>query len=167
MKKIILITSFGLLFLTLTSFNVHKFYVALYQVNYAPEKKMLQITARIFVDDLNSAVGKKYSKKINLGSENETIEDVNLLKKYFTEKFYLKVNGQTKPLQFLSKEMEGDVLICYFNLREIPKVNSLEIFNSVITEGNSEQQNIMHFNVLGKKNTLLFTESTSKGMLKY
>lgn len=167
MKKIILITSFGLLFLTLTSFNVHKFYVALYQVNYAPEKKMLQITARIFVDDLNSAVGKKYSKKINLGSENETIEDVNLLKKYFTEKFYLKVNGQTKPLQFLSKEMEGDVLICYFNLREIPKVNSLEIFNSVITEGNSEQQNIMHFNVLGTKNTLLFTESTSKGMLKY
>ena len=167
MKKIILITSFGLLFLTLTSFNVHKFYVALYQVNYAPEKKMLQITARIFVDDLNSAVGKKYSKKINLGSENETIEDVNLLKKYFSEKFYLKVNGQTKPLQFLSKEMEGDVLICYFNLREIPKVNSLEIFNSVITEGNSEQQNIMHFNVLGTKNTLLFTESTSKGMLKY
>ena len=167
MKKIILITSFGLLFLTLTSFNVHKFYVALYQVNYAPEKKMLQITARIFVDDLNSAVGKKYSKKINLGSENETIEDVNLLKKYFTEKFYLKVNGQTKPLQFLSKEMEGDVLICYFNLREIPKINSLEIFNSVITEGNSEQQNIMHFNVLGTKNTLLFTESTSKGMLKY
>ncbi|RBN50402.1 DUF6702 family protein [Flavobacterium psychrolimnae] len=167
MKKTILITFFGLLFLTLTSFSVHKFYVALYQVNYAPEKKMLQITARIFVDDLNTAVGKKYSKKINLGSENETIEDVNLLKKYFSEKFYLRVNGQTKPLHFLSKEMEGDVLICYFNMREIPKVNSLEIFNSIIIEGNSEQQNIMHFNVSGVKNTLLFTESTSKGMLKY
>lgn len=167
MKKTILITFFGLLFITLTSFGVHKFYVALYQVNYAPEKKMLQITARIFVDDLNSAVGKKYSKKVNLGSENEAIEDVNLLKKYFSEKFYLKVNGQTKPLHFLSKEMEGDVLICYFNMREIPKVNSLEIFNSIIIEGNSEQQNIMHFNVLGTKNTLLFTESTSKGMLKY
>ena len=167
MKKTILITFFGLLFLTLTSFSVHKFYVALYQVNYAPEKKMLQITARIFVDDLNSAVGKKYSKKINLGSENETIEVVNLLKKYFSEKFHLRVNGQTKPLHFLSKEMEGDVLICYFNMREISKVNSLEIFNSIIIEGNSEQQNIMHFNVLGTKNTLLFTESTSKGMLKY
>ena len=167
MKKTILITFFGLLFLTLTSFSVHKFYVALYQVNYAPEKKMLQITARMFVDDLNSAVGKKYSKKINLGSENETAEDVNLLKKYFGEKFYIKVNGQTKPIHFLSKEMEGDVLICYFSMKEIQKISSLEIYNSVITEGNSEQQNIMHFNVHGTKNTLLFTESTSKGMLKY
>ena len=167
MKKTILITFFGLLSLTLASFNVHKFYVALYQVNYAPEKKMLQITARIFVDDLNNAVGKKYSKKINLGSENETIEDVTLLKKYFNEKFYIKVNGQAKPVNFLSKEMEGDVLICYFSMKEIQKINVLEIYNAVITEGNSEQQNIMHFNVLGVKNTLLFTESSSKEVLKY
>jgi hypothetical protein len=167
MKKTILITFFGILFLTLTSFSVHKFYVALYQVNYAPEKKMLQITSRIFVDDLNSAVGKKYSKKINLGSENESVDDVNFLKKYFSEKFYIKVNGQTKPILFLSKEMEGDVLICYFSMKEIQKINSLEIYNAVITEGNAEQQNIMHFNVSGVKNTLLFTESTSKGMLKY
>ena len=167
MKKTILITFFGLLFLTLTSFSVHKFYVALYQVNYAPEKKMLQITTRIFVDDLNNAIGKKYTKKVTLGAENETAEDVNLLNKYFSEKFYIKVNGQTKPLHFLSKEMEGDVLICYFTIKEVKKINSLEIYNSIITEGISEQQNFMHFNVLCTKNTLLFTESTSKGVLKY
>ena len=167
MKKTILITFFGLLFLTLTSFSVHKFYVALYQVNYAPEKKMLQITTRIFVDDLNNAIGKKYTKKSNLGSENETVEDLNLLKRYFGEKLSFNVNGQVRHMLFLSKEMEGDVLICYFTIKEIKKINSLEIYNSVITEGISEQQNIMHFNVLGTKNTLLFTESTSKGVLKY
>ena len=167
MKKTILITFFGLLFLTLTSFSVHKFYVALYQVNYAPEKKMLQITTRIFVDDLNNAIGKKYTKKSNLGSENETVEDLNLLKRYFGEKRSFNVNGQVRHMLFLSKEMEGDVLICYFTIKEVKKINSLEIYNSIITEGISEQQNIMHFNVLGTKNTLLFTESTSKGVLKY
>ena len=167
MKKTILITFFGLLFLTLTSFSVHKFYVALYQVNYAPEKKMLQITTRIFVDGLNNAIGKKYTKKSNLGSENETVEDLNLLKRYFGEKLSFNVNGQVRHMLFLSKEMEGDVLICYFTIKEIKKINSLEIYNSIITEGISEQQNIMHFNVLGTKNTLLFTESTSKGVLKY
>ena len=167
MKKTILITFFGLLFLTLTSFSVHKFYVALYQVNYAQEKKMLQITTRLFIDDLNNTLEKKYQKKINLGSEKETEEDLNLFKKYFAEKFSVKVNGQTKTLLFLSKEMEGDVLICYFSIKDIHKINSLEIYNSVITDNNSEQQNIMHFNVSGVKNTLLLTESNTKGLLKY
>ena len=128
---------------------------------------MLQITTRIFVDDLNNAIGKRYTKKSNLGSENETVEDLNLLKRYFGEKLSFNVNGQVRHMLFLSKEMEGDVLICYFTIKEIKKINSLEIYNSIITEGISEQQNIMHFNVLGTKNTLLFTESTSKGVLKY
>ena len=167
MKKTILITFFGLLFLTLTSFSVHKFYVALYQVNYAQEKKMLQITTRLFIDDLNNTLEKKYQKKINLGSEKETEEDLNLFKKYFAEKFSVKVNGQTKTLLFLSKEMEGDVLICYFSIKDIHKINTLEIYNSVITDNISEQQNIMHFNVSGVKNTLLLTESNTKGLLKY
>ncbi|HRM13923.1 MAG TPA: hypothetical protein PLV47_13395, partial [Flavobacterium sp.] len=113
------------------------------------------------------AIGKKYTKKSNLGSENETVEDLNLLKRYFGEKLSFNVNGQVRHMLFLSKEMEGDVLICYFTIKEVKKINSLEIYNSIITEGISEQQNIMHFNVLGTKNTLLFTESTSKGVLKY
>jgi hypothetical protein len=167
MKKTILITFFGLLFLTLNSFSVHKFYVALYQVNYAPEKKMLQITSRIFVDDLNSAIGKKYSKKINLGSEKETAEDLVLLKKYFTEKFSIKINGRLTAMHLLSKEMEGDVLICYLSIKDIPKISSLEVYNTIIIEDNSEQQNIMHFTVFGIKNTLLFTDSSSTGVLKY
>ena len=39
MKKSIIIAFLGLLFLSLTAFNVHKFYMGMYQVNYAPEKK--------------------------------------------------------------------------------------------------------------------------------
>ena len=167
MKKTILFTFFGLIFLTTTSFTVHKFFVALYQVNYVRQKKMLQITARIFVDDLNAAIGKKYTKKVNLGSEKETGEDLILLKKYLSEKLVIKVNGQTKSMLFLSKELEGDILICYLSVKDISKINAIETYNSMIVEGNNEQQNIMHFNVNGVKNSILFTESTSKGMLKY
>ena len=82
MKKNLFLSSLFLVTISLSSFAIHKFYVSIYQINYVSEKKMLQITARIFVDDLNSAVGKKYNKKINLGSEKETDEDLILLKKY-------------------------------------------------------------------------------------
>ncbi len=167
MKKIITRVLFVVLILSMSSFAAHKFYVALFQVNYVSEKKMIQITARIFVDDLNNALEKKHNKKVNLGSEMETADDVLLLKKYLNEKFIVKVDGQTKVINFVSKEMEGDVLICYLSIKEIKKMKALDIYNAVLTQNNAEQQNIMHFNVLGVKNTLLFTTSTSKGVLKY
>ncbi|MBB1192779.1 hypothetical protein DNC80_03745 [Flavobacterium sp. SOK18b] len=167
MKKIITRVLFVVLILSMSSFAAHKFYVALFQVNYVSEKKMIQITARIFVDDLNNALEKKQNRKVNLGSEMETADDVLLLKKYLNEKFIVKVDGQTKVINFVSKEMEGDVLICYLSIKEIKKMKALDIYNAVLTQNNAEQQNIMHFNVLGVKNTLLFTTSTSKGVLKY
>ena len=141
--------------------------MAIFQVNYAPEKKMLQITSRIFVDDLNLAIEKKYGKKVYLGSEKESADDQVVLKKYFVENFQIKVNGQSKPVVFLSKELDGDVLICYCRVTDIAKLHSAEITNTVLTQWNSEQQNILHFTAFGNKQTVLFTASDKTEVLKF
>jgi hypothetical protein len=167
MKKTVLIAFLSLLFCSFSAFEVHKFYMAIFQVNYAPEKKMLQITSRIFVDDLNLALEKKYGKKTFLGTEKESNEDVTNLKKYFAEQLLFKVNGQVKPVLFLSKEIEGDLIICYCKLTDIPKIQSVEITNTVLTHWNSEQQNILHFNAFAQKKTVLFTASNKTEVLKF
>jgi hypothetical protein len=166
MKKNTFYTIIAILFLTLSSFGIHKFYVSIYQINYVSEKKMLQITSRLFVDDVNAVLYKKYGKKTNLGEKNESQEDVNLMKKYILDNFSLKVNGQLKPINYLSKEMEGNVIICYFNIKDISKIKSLEVKNSALIELNSEQQNIIQSTIYGEKQSLLLTEETLSGMLK-
>jgi hypothetical protein len=167
MKKGIVVALLLVFTFTISSFGVHKFYMAIYQINYAPEKKMLQITSRIFMDDLNKTLEKKYKKKFYLGTDNESQESVAFLKKYLAEKFSIKVNGQTKTMNFLSKEIDGDVLVCYLNIKEISKLSSLEIVNSVLIDGFLEQQNIVHVTAFGTKNSFLFTESSTKQVLKY
>lgn len=166
MKKSVLYTLIGLFFMTLTSFSVHKFYVSIYQINYAPEKKMLQITSRIFMDDLNEVLFKNFNKKTHLGEQNESPEDVVLMKKYISDHFSIKVNGQQKAINYLSKELEGNVIICYYNIKDIPKIKTLEIKNTVLIDLNSEQQNIVQTTMSGKKQNLLLTEGNTKGMLK-
>lgn len=167
MKKTIVYLFLGVFFLSLTSFGIHKFYVAVYQINYAPEKEMLQITSRIFLDDLNKALEKKYSKKLSLGSDKESAEDLILLKKYLSEHFTIKVNGQPRPVNLLSKEVEGDVLVCYSRIKDVSKLKSLEIYNTVLIDWDSEQQNITHITVAGTKQSFLFTASSTQRMLKF
>ena len=166
MNKKTFYTLTAIIFLTLSSFGVHKFYVSIYQINYSSDKKMLQITSRLFVDDVNAVLYKKFGKKTFLGEKNESQEDVNLMKKYILDNFSLKVNGQLKPINYLSKEMEGNVIICYFNIKDISKIKSLEVKNSALIELNSEQQNIIQSTIYGEKQSLLLTEETLSGMLK-
>ena len=166
MNKKTFYTLTAIIFLTLSSFGVHKFYVSIYQINYSSDKKMLQITSRLFVDDVNVVLYKKFGKKTFLGEKNESQEDVNLMKKYILDNFSLKVNGQLKPINYLSKEMEGNVIICYYNIKDISKIKSLEVKNSALIELNSEQQNIIQSTIYGEKQSLLLTEETLSGMLK-
>lgn len=167
MKKIILYCLFGIILVTASSFAVHKFYMAIYQVNYAPEKKMIQITSRIFIDDLDKALENKYNKKLYLGTDKETVEGKILLLKYLSSNFSIKVNGQLKTITFLKKEVDGDVLVCYSTIKDISKINSIEVFNSILIDWSSDQQNVTHVTVFETKNTLLLTESSRSGMLKY
>jgi hypothetical protein len=167
MKKAFIVTLLAIFSLSLASFSAHKFYMAIYQINYAPQKKMVQITSRIFIDDLNKVLEKKYKKKMFLGSDKESVEEIILFRKYMNENFSVKVNGNARTINFLSKEIDDDVLICYWNIKEIAKINSLEISNSVLLDWNAEQQNITHVNVLGIKKSILFTESSTKEMLNY
>lgn len=168
MKRILIYPLIGILFLSLSSFAFHKFYVGVFQVEYAAEKKMIQITSRIFVDDLNNALEKKYHKKTFVGTEKETPADLDLLKKYLAENFTIKINGQSKPITFLSKEVESDdVLICYSRIKDIDKFKSIEISNTLLVDWSSEQQNITHISAFGTKRSVLFTESSRKELLKY
>lgn len=166
MNKLIKISLLTFLIIGFSSFAIHKFYVSIYQINYAPEKKMLQITSRIFVDDLNKTLAEKYKTKVNLGEKEESIQDVEFMKKYILDNFKITINGKSKTIHFVNKEMEGNVLICYYNVKEIPKIKTLEIFNAVMLEFNEEQQNIVHTNVSGNKKSFLFSGANAKGLLK-
>lgn len=150
----------------LSSFVAHKFYVSIYQINYVPQKKMLQITSRIFIDDLNDAIEKKYKKKAYVGTDRQSDSDIELMKKYIAEKLIIKINGKQIVPNYLSNELEANVIICYFSIKDIAKLNSLSIENTALMEINGDQQNVIQANIDGDKKSLLLTVDNFKGILK-
>ena len=166
MKKAIKLSVLLVLFIGLTAMSAHRFYVGIYQVDFVPQKKRLEITTRIFMDDLNDALTKAYKKQTNIGDQKETLEDVTLMKKYLSDKFKIYLSGQLKTMNYHSHEQENNVIICYLTVKEVPKITKMEVENSILTELHDEQQNIIQFNNNGKKQNLLLSSSTTKGMLK-
>lgn len=167
MRKGIISALLLIFIFSMSSFGMHKFYMGIYQINFAPEKKMLQITTRIFVDDLDKALEKKHGKKFFLGTNKETLESLELLKKYLAESFSLKINGQLKTMNFLNKEMDGDVLVCYLSIKDISKIKTIEIYNSILIDCFETQQNIVNVTAFNIKKSFLFTETSTKEVLKY
>ena len=164
MKKQILLL-FAVLFLC--SFAVHKFYVSVTQIDYMPSKKRIVITHRIFIDDLEKGLTKKYNKKVNLTSTKELPEAEELIKSYLKEKIKVSINKKPQNIEFLAREVEGDVLILYTKIAVSKKINTFEIYNSLLTEVYADQQNIVHTNINSNKKSILLTNTELQGKIDY
>ena len=164
MKKQLLLL-FAVLFLS--SFSAHKFYVSVTQIDYVPSKKRVEITSRIFIDDLEKGLTKKYNKKVNLTSTKELPEAEELIKSYLKEKIKVSINKKPQNIEFLARELEGDVLILYTKIAVSKKINTFEIYNSLLTEVYADQQNIVHTNINSNKKSILLTNTELKGKIDY
>ena len=95
MKKSVLLLFAVLL---LSSFAVHKFYVSVTQVDYVPSKKRMEITSRIFLDDFEKALNKRFNTKVNLTSARELPEAEELIKTYLKEKIKISINKKPQGI---------------------------------------------------------------------
>ncbi|WP_396150755.1 DUF6702 family protein [Flavobacterium sp.] len=156
-----------ILFSFLSAFTLHKFYVGVFQIDYFKEKKAVQITARLFIDDLEKALYKKHNKHIYITTKDEIAEANTLIANYLSEKLKIKINNKSQSLQFLTKEQEDNIVICYLKIPFKDNIKDLEITNTVLSDIFKEQQNLVHLNLNSNKKTLLFTNTETSQKLKY
>ena len=151
----------------LTSLTVHKFYVSVTEVTYAESKNRIEITTRIFIDDLEKGLEKKYNKKINLATKEEIPEAKEFIKGYLNQRVQANVNNKTTEVIFLGSEVENDVLICYLKIDFSEKITTFELYNNVLTEIYADQQNLIHTNINNTKRSFLLTKSEKIALIKY
>lgn len=138
--------------------GLHPIHVSITDVEHNEKAKALQMTVRIFVDDLELAVRNKLNEPeldlLNPGG-SRTIDQ--LVKEYLADKFFLKVDKKQVKANYLGHEIEGASMICYIEAEDIKKFTSLEVTNRVIHEIHDDQSNLVNVNYLGQVKSLRLT----------
>lgn len=141
-----------LLTVFLTSFLVlHPFHVSVTDIVHNPKTESLQISQRIFIDDLEEGL-KKFHDLAYIDTYNpddpERLD--SLIDLYLHDKFFVRVDGQDFDFNYLGSEVESDARWCYFEVEGVANLKEAEVTNVVLMEVFDDQQNIIHFKVNDK-----------------
>ncbi len=159
---------FLILLLPLLGFvAVHKFYVSVTNISYSEKDRALQITSRIFIDDLEDLLLERYEIHARLATELEFESAEEYIEKYLKQKITFQINGKERSFHFLAKKYDNDVMICYLEIPDVDLENteSIEIRNELLTDVYDDQQNVVHFKINGKKKSFVLIKENNKGML--
>ena len=159
---------FLILVLPLLAFSgLHKFYVSVTHVNYSEKEDALQITTRIFIDDLEAVLLERYGVKTLMATPKESELTDQYIEKYLKTKLLIELNEEKREYNFLGKRFDNDVVICYLEIPEValPNLESVRVQNEVLTDLFEEQQNLVHLKIKGKKKSFVLYKESNKGML--
>jgi len=156
-KKLPIIVFILLLFFFINGTS-HKFYVSLCLIDHNSSVNSLEITMKIFTDDLEYAITGS-TKPYGLGTEKEPPEADSILFNYIKKNFRIKVDGMLHKPVYIGKEAEQDVIWCYVEIENIRSLSEIEVTNQMLTELFDDQVNLVNIKYQGKKYGILLNRN--------
>lgn len=157
---------FLLLLFSLSSFKTdHKFYVSVTEIEYNNKTKSLQIISRVFIDDLEKLLQKRYDASLVLTGKNDNEKVDNYLKKYLDQKIEIRVDGKPYKLNYIGKEYKNDLLLIYIEIPDVPEFKEIRIKNAVLTDMFSEQKNLVHVEYKGETKSLILANGRDEDQI--
>ncbi|MBC6401901.1 MAG: hypothetical protein GDA51_09640 [Ekhidna sp.] len=144
---------------------IHPFHVSVTEIKYKKDQEVIQISSRIFLDDLELAL-REYTGNDKLDITDESgwgfIEEH--LGNYLLNQVRLwDEKGKPYELNYIGAEIEDDVMWCYIEIEKVKTLKQVKISNSILHEVWADQENLLHFRAFGRvKSARLFKGNETK-----
>ncbi len=162
-KSFILIPGIILL---LCGYTYHKFYVSLCMIDHNPETSALEITMKIFTDDLEYGITGSQDF-YGLGTSEEPADSDSLIFSYILENFKVNLDGNCMKLNYIGKEVEVDVTWIYIEIEKVEFIGRIEVSNNMLTELFDDQINIVNVKYNEETRGLLLKQDKPTGSMEF
>ena len=124
---------------------LHPFHVSVCSIHHAPEEQTLQITQKIFADDLEEALtAASTSGPVDVLNPPDPNALDALIDDYLQTHLRISVNGQAVKATYLGHEREEMALWCYLEVSGVAAIQSLSVRSTILTDTFDDQTNIVH-----------------------
>lgn len=152
-----------LITICVSSFNKtkHPFYLGLTEINFK-ESGDLQVSIRLFSNDLENALEKNYGYKIDLLNPKNKHQTDSLLNFYISKKFAVNYNQKNIILNYLGYEKEDESIWVYYELLKVKKPKSIVVSNTLLYELFPSQSHIIRVKQTSFTDSKKITNPTHK-----
>jgi len=148
--------------------NMHPFHVSVMDMEHNAANQSIEVSHRIFLDDLEVGLKKFHGKeRVDTYKPEDTNELDSLIAEYLKKKVFVILDGKDMTFNFLGSELEGDARWCYYEIEGVPSVKEIEITNVALMEIFEDQQNIVHFKTNGKMKSYKLDRDTKFTTFKF
>ena len=129
---------------------LHPIHLSVTEITYSEKDKAIQVTSRIFIDDLELSIQKQLNQpNLDILEPKNGLTLDQMAFGYLKEHLKVKLDGKPQIIKILGHEIEDVAVVFYIEIENVKKIKSLEVRNDVIMETHKDQSNIVHVTYKG------------------
>ena len=129
----------------------HPFYVSVTEISHNAKNQSIEISCRMFYDDLERELNKTNHSQIDIVKPKDKTEVNRLIADYIKKHLNIKADGKPLALSFVGYEIQEDGAWSYFEVKGISKVKQVNVHDDLLYTAHPEQINMMHVTVNGER----------------
>jgi hypothetical protein len=130
---------------------VHPLHVSVTEINHNATDKTLEISCKLFTDDFEKVLTHNYKTKVDLINPPDRPAMEKLVNDFVHAHITIKADGKPVKLSYLGYEKDNDAIYSYFQVDNIHSVKKIEVVNNILHELFTDQINLLHVTVGGKR----------------
>lgn len=147
--------------LSVISKKKHPFYISVIDIKHDPKAHNLNISIKLFTNDIESALKKTTTKSIDLLNPKNKPEMELELMNYIKPRFSINVNLKPTTFNFIGYEKEEDAIWIYLEIKKVIQPKTLKINTKLLYDFLPLQTNIVHAEINGLKKSSKVTNPES------
>ena len=155
---------FGLLIILASSFHFkkHPYYISVVDIKYSAQEKSIQLSTRLFTNDLEDALEKIYYKKMDVLNPKNKADVDSVLFSYIKQRLHISINTKSQTLNYVGYEREEESIWTYLEIKKVAAPKNISITTKLLYDYLPSQVNIVHAEINGIKKSSKVTNPDSK-----
>ena len=138
----------------------HDFHTSLSEINFNPKTGSLELSVRVFTDDLELTLTNFNKGKLIKIEDPEAIVDP-LIEQYIRKNLALiSPEKEVKFGKFYGKEKEADATWIYLEIFDCKQLKNFTLYNTIMQEMFEDQTNLVNIIYPSQKKTIVFDSET-------
>jgi len=138
----------------------HDFHTSLTEINFNPKTGSLELSVRVFTDDLELTLTNFNKGKLVKIEDPEAMVDP-LIEQYIRKNLALiSPDKEVKFGKFYGKEKEADATWIYLEIFDCKQLKNFTIYNTIMQEMFEDQTNLVNIIYPSQKKTIVFDSET-------
>jgi hypothetical protein len=146
---------------------LHPFHIAVTEVNQNSKDKSLEISCKFFADDFEQVIEKNYKTSLDITAGKDKALFDKYIPDYINRHLMFTVDGKPSGLNYVGYQTEKESVHCFLNIANIGSVKKIDIANNLLHDFSTDQINIMHLTINGKRQSTSLNYPATKLSLQF